>query len=94
MFDDINTKIKDWDKFYILTDFDRTLTKGNSESSWGVLSKSNLIDKDYIKARGKLYEYYRPYEVDLTMDYDTKNKLMVEWWSNHIKLLIKYKSFS
>ncbi len=91
MFDDINKKIKDWDKFYILTDFDRTLTKGNSESSWGVLSKSNLIDKDYIETRGKLYEYYRPYEVDLTMDYNTKNRLMVEWWSNHIKLLVKYK---
>jgi len=75
---------------YILTDFDRTLTEGRSESSWGILSKSDLITKEYALDRQKLYNYYRPIEINEEMDYDTKNKLMIEWWNKHIGLFIKY----
>lgn len=79
------------DTIRILIDFDRTITVGNSESSWGVLSKSNLVPKEYVKERQALYSYYRPFEIDEKLDYDTKNKLMIEWWNKHINLLIKYR---
>lgn len=77
--------------YYIVTDFDRTITAGDSESSWGTLSKSNSVPKEYVEERQKLYNKYRPIEIDLTLDYETKNKLMIEWWTNHINLFIKYK---
>ena len=76
---------------HVVTDFDRTITVGNSESSWSVLSKSELVPKEYVKERQEFYNYYRPYEIDETLDYETKNKLMIEWWNKHINLFIKYK---
>ena len=86
-------KINNWNdnSIHIVTDFDRTLTTGNSESSWGILSKSGLVTKEYMDERQKLYDYYRPIEIDEEMDYETKNRLMTEWWNKHIGLLIKYK---
>ena len=35
--------------------------------------------------------HYRPIEIDETLDYDTKNRLMKEWWEKHINLFVKYK---
>lgn len=86
-------RIKDWqdNETYILTDFDRTLTEGVSDSSWGILSKSELVQKEYVTEREDLYNYYRPIEIDETLDFETKNKLMKEWWSKHINLFVKYK---
>lgn len=90
---EILERIKDWNKdnIHILTDFDRTLTVGESESSWGILSAGGFISPEYKEERQKLYEKYRPIEIDETLDFDTKNKLMIEWWNKHINLLIKYE---
>jgi len=46
-------RIKDWtdETIYILTDFDRTITIGNSESSWSILSKSSEVPKEYVEER-------------------------------------------
>lgn len=76
---------------YVLTDFDRTLTKGSSDSSWSILSKSESVPKEYVQERQMYYDYYRPIEIDEELDYETKNKLMSEWWNKHINLFIKYK---
>lgn len=86
-------KIKDWseENIYILADFDRTLTVGSSESSWGILSKSHLVPKKYKEERQELYNYYRSIELDEDLDYETKNKLMCEWWMKHINLFVKYQ---
>jgi len=86
-------RINNWNdsSIHILTDFDRTITVGNSESSWSILSKSNMVPKEYVEERQKLFNYYRPFEINETLDYDTKSKLMTEWWNKHIELFIKYK---
>lgn len=88
----IKEKISKWnDKdFYILTDFDRTITSGDSNSSWGILSGNNF-NEEYEKERKKLHNYYRPLEIDSNISFEEKNKLMEEWWIKHINLLIKYK---
>jgi len=90
---DVLKRIEAWkdETIYVLTDFDKTITMGSSSSSWSILSKSDLVPKEYIKERQELYDYYRPIEIDETLDYDIKNKLMSEWWNKHINLLIKYK---
>lgn len=76
---------------YVLTDFDRTLTKGSSDSSWSILSKSEFVPKEYVEKRQEYYNYYRPIEIDEKLDYETKNKKMSEWWNKHINLFVKYK---
>ena len=90
---DILEMINKWnaDTVHILADFDRTLTVGESESSWGILSTGNFIKDEYKNERQRLYDYYRPIEIDESMDFESKNKLMVEWWTKHISLFIKYK---
>ena len=90
---DALNKINNWndDSIHVLTDFDRTITVGNSDSSWSILSKSELVPKEYVLERQQLYNYYRPIEIDESLDCDTKNKLMSEWWNKHINLLVKYK---
>ena len=42
-------RIKDWEdsSIYVLADFDKTITSGNSESSWSILSKNNIMPKEY-----------------------------------------------
>ena len=87
------SKMKDWtdDTIHILADFDKTITDSNSISSWGVLSKSTLVSKEYIKDRNEFYNYYYPFEIDQTLDFETKNKLMIEWYTKHINLFVKYK---
>lgn len=77
--------------YYIVADFDRTITAGDSESSWGVLAKSGNVPKEYVNERKALFEYYHPFEIDLSLDYEVKNKLMIEWWTKHISLFIKYQ---
>jgi len=86
-------RINDWEdnSIYVLTDFDRTITVGNSESSWSILSKSNMVPKKYVEERQAFFNYYRPFEINETLDYDTKSKLMTEWWNKHIGLFIKYQ---
>ena len=80
-----------YNSIYVLTDFDRTITVGNSESSWSILSKSNMVPKEYVEERQAFFNYYRPFEIDETLEYETKIKLMTEWWNKHIGLFVKYR---
>lgn len=80
----------DLNNIYIVTDFDKTITNAYSNSSWGLISKSSLVNKNYIEDRNELYNFYHPIEIDNTLSYLYKNKMMIEWWQKHIGLLIKY----
>ncbi len=54
----------DLKNIYVVADFDKTITSGNSATSWSILASSNLVPSSYIKERDELYKYYRPIEVD------------------------------
>ena len=77
---------------YVVADFDRTITKGNSKTSWSILANSNLVPKSYIEERQVLYDYYRPIEIDESMDFELKSSLVKEWFKKHIELFVKYKT--
>ena len=83
--------IKDLDNVYVVTDFDRTITNGNSKTSWSILASSNLVPKSYIQERQKLYDYYRPIEISESMDVLLKMQSMKDWFRKHIELFVKYK---
>lgn len=80
-----------YDNFYVVADFDKTITDANSESSWGVLAESGLVPEEYIEERNELVDHYYPLELDLTIPLKEKHQLMTEWWEKHIALFIKYK---
>lgn len=83
--------IRDLSNIYVVADFDRTITKGNSKTSWSILSDSPYVPKEYVKDRQDLYNYYRPIELNESMDINLKNNFMKEWFQKHISLFVKYK---
>lgn len=83
--------IKDLNNIYVVADFDRTITKGSSKTSWSILSDNNLLPEEYGFERQQLYDYYRPIEVDEDIDMEVKIELVEEWFKKHIGLLVKYE---
>ena len=77
--------------FYVVIDFDKTITKGDSTSTWGTIASLKDINKDYAKKRIALYEYYRPIEIDSSIADDKKISIMSQWFDDHMRLLYKYK---
>lgn len=73
--------------FYIVSDFDQTMTGGNTPGSWKI-DKEN--SENLLKERNELYDTYRPIEIDNTIDKDEKFKLMKQWYEETLKLLVKY----
>ena len=87
-------KIEEFDfdpkNLYVVADFDKTLTRGDSESTWGILSKADNMGEEYRQKRTALYEKYRPMEIDETLPHDIKSQKMDEWWKSHIGLFYEY----
>jgi 5'-nucleotidase len=81
------------DRFHIITDFDRTLTKayvnGNKfRSIISQLYEGNSLTEDYRKKAKSLQDKYYPIEINSDIPLDEKKKVMDEWWRSHKKLLI------
>ena len=91
---DIKAKlpINNFEEYYVVTDFDRTITKGNSKTSWSILANSDLVPKEYAEERQALYDIYRPIEIDEHLDLETKSAKVKEWFQKHIELFVKYET--
>ena len=81
------------DKFHVLSDFDRTLTRAfyNSKESKSIIShlrNGNYLSEDYAKKAHELYNKYHPIEIDISIGIEEKMKKMEEWWKKHLELLI------
>lgn len=84
------------DKIHVLADFDRTLTKfaikGEKITSLiAILRKENLLNDEYSKTVGKLFDKYHPIEIDPNIPLKEKKEKMAEWWHLHNNELIKHK---
>lgn len=78
---------------HVITDFDRTLTKyyvdgQKVESGFSLIRSGGYLTKDYPPKAYALYDTYHPYEIDDTLDWQEKNRLMTKWWSTHLELMI------
>lgn len=78
------------DNFYVVADFDKTLTDGNSKSTWAVTANANELGDEYAKRRTDLYKHYRPIEIDPSISDKEKSQYMEEWWKKHINLFYEY----
>ena len=76
---------------YIVTDFDRTITSEDSKNSWAILSNNKEIPYGFIYERKRLYDKYRPIELNEMLDYNTKYEMISEWFRECINLFSKYK---
>lgn len=86
-------RANEWDdnSIYVLTDYDRTLTTFDSETSWELLIYNKNIPKEYTLKCEELFRIYRPIEIDNTLDYEIKRKLMYNWWKTMLDLTKEYK---
>lgn len=82
-----NINFKDW---YILTDFDGTITQGNGDSSWSTIFKNPLVTKQFVEECINIYMYYHKFEIDSQITLEEKKKIMKEWYERNIETLIKY----
>ena len=78
------------DNFYVVADFDKTLTEGSSVSTWAIMANANQVGEEYTEKRNALYQHYRPIEIDFTISEEEKLKAMTEWWAAHIHLFYEY----
>ncbi len=77
-------------EMFVLADFDRTLTEHDSSTCWGLLEESPYVDSRYAKESLDIYHYYRPIEIDQTIPFDEKSKMMEKWFREIALLLSKY----
>ena len=81
-------RFKKISNFYIITDFDRTLTTKDSQPSMGIIPQ--FLGGECLKERTKIFNYYRPLELDYTIDKKEKQKIMKEWADKSFTLISKY----
>ncbi len=75
---------------FVMADFDRTLTEHDSSTCWGLLEESPYVDPGYAKASLDIYHHYRPIEIDQTIPFDEKSRIMEKWFREVALLLSKY----
>jgi 5'-nucleotidase len=82
------------DKFHVIADFDRTLTKEFVDgkripSVISILRDGSILSSDYDKKAHELFNKYHPIETNPNLSLEDKKKAMHEWWKTHFELLIK-----
>ena len=81
-------RLRNLTNYYVITDFDRTLTTRESEPSMGIVPK--YLGGECLAERTKIFEHYRPLELDYTIEAKEKQKIMKEWANKSFTLLSKY----
>ncbi len=76
--------------FYVLMDFDRTITTSNSLGSWSVLENPEFVNEKIKLESKKLIEKYYPYETNYSLDFDTRLNYIEEWYNKNMNILYKY----
>jgi 5'-nucleotidase len=81
------------EKFHVLSDFDRTLTKTfvageEVPSIISVLRSEGYLTPDYPDKAKELFNHYHAIEIDPQVPPEEKKLAMREWWSRHFDLLI------
>jgi HAD superfamily hydrolase (TIGR01544 family) len=85
---------KDPKKLMIVSDFDFTLTKKyhkdlNLFSSYCVLESSEMISEDFKRLNKELFGKYSSFENDISMDFETRDKLMQQWFKENLDLVLE-----
>lgn len=82
------------EKIHVLTDFDRTFTKGlvkgqKAHTVIAQIRQGKYLTLDYAKRAHALADKYYPIEIDPNIPKEEKSAKMVEWWTKHFELLVE-----
>lgn len=91
-------KLKSFSKnnFYVVCDFDRTLTYEFNEdgskasTSNGILRDNGYLSEEYCKLAKDLFSIYYPLEKDNSLTFREKKNKMIEWWQKHLEIKKKF----
>lgn len=72
---------------YILTDFDGTITKDSSDSSWASIFKNPNVTDEFVQECIRIFNYYHKYEIDESIPLEKKMVIMSEWYNKNIETL-------
>ena len=83
------------ENLFVVSDFDRTLTKAfhgkNKVSSLiATLREDDYLGIEYMQEAKDLFQKYHPFEIDMDISFEEKNQKMHEWWTDHNKMFVKY----
>ena len=76
------------ENFYVVIDFDRTITSMESADSWDAAGDG--LPEGFKNELNKLYKKYGPIERDYRIKFEEKEKAMVEWYVKCMDLYYKY----
>lgn len=82
------------DKFHVLADFDRTLTKGlvdgkKTPTAISQFRSGGYLTPDYAPRAFAMFDIYHPIEIDPNISRAEKEPKMHEWWKKHFDLLVE-----
>ncbi len=86
----------DWwpEKFHVIADFDRTLTKAFAEGKPTVSLITRLqngfFPPEYAERSNALFHTYHPIEIDPKVSLDEKKKAMTKRWDKQFNLMLEY----
>lgn len=73
---------------YLVIDFDKTITTKQSTDSWA--ASGMMLGDNFAKEINKLYEQFRPIELNYQIPLEEKEQAMKEWYKECMKLYFKY----
>lgn len=80
----------DRNNFYVVIDFDKTITSRDSMDSWGVVANKDVVGQAFSDEINKLADFYYPIEIDYKIEYDKKEKAIIEWYNKCMDVFYKY----
>lgn len=91
--ENIIEELKSWqdEDYFVIADFDRTLSSSDSVTSWGIFGASQKVPKEFNERERELYNFYRPIEIDKSIPFAQKSAYMTKWWSD---LIMSLKEFA
>ncbi len=79
------------DNYYVVLDFDGTITNVESIDSWIASIDFEMYDEECKKDIEKLNGKYKPIEADYEMEYEIKKQHLSDWYQKSMYLLYKYQ---
>ena len=76
--------------YYVVIDFDRTITSKESEDSWSAVANKEVINNELIEKMDELYQIYRPIELDYNISFEEKERLIEKWYQDVMDLYYQY----
>ena len=76
------------DNFYVVTDFDKTITAQDSCDSWD--ASGNLLGEKFKQKSNEFYQRFRPIEIDYKISFAEKFEAMEKWYNSCMELFYEY----